>query len=88
LGGGAFRHCRKLRGFETGPFQTVRAAIQAVTISDRGGCSDADTRELQVASMSDDLTYGDSYACPMNYQHFVGGQSLDNLQHVLFAFDP
>ncbi|HEY2902308.1 MAG TPA: hypothetical protein VGL59_17130 [Polyangia bacterium] len=31
---------------ETGPFQTVRAAIQAVTISDRGGCSDADTREL------------------------------------------
>ncbi len=68
-------------------WQAVKAAIAAVTVSDRTICgADLEQRQLAVDSTTGSLTYGDDfYACQPNYPAFVTTASLDNLQTVFSA---
>ena len=68
-------------------WQAVKAAIAAVTVSDRTECgADLEQRQLVVDSTTGSVTYGDDfYACQPNYPHFVTTASLDNLWTVLSA---
>lgn len=68
-------------------WQAVKAAIAAVTVSDKTTCgADAGQRQLEVDSTTGSVTYGDDfYACEPNYPYFVTTESLDNLWMVLSA---
>ena len=68
-------------------WQSVKAAIAAVTVSNKTSCgADAGQRQLEVDSTTGSVTYGDDfYACEPNYPQFVTTQSLDNLWAVLSA---
>jgi hypothetical protein len=73
--------------FDDTQWQAVKAAIAAVTVSDKTSCgADLEQRELVVESTTGSVTYGDDfYACLQNYQSFVTTTSLDNLSTVLSA---
>jgi hypothetical protein len=68
-------------------WQAVKAAIAAVTVSNKTGCgADLEQRQLVVDSTTGSETYGDDfYACEANYPYFVATASLDNLWAVLSA---
>ena len=68
-------------------FQTLTAAIAAVTVSANRQCgADANYRELTVESANGSLTYGDDfYGCLTTYHDFVTFDGLNNLSSVLFA---
>jgi len=70
-------------------WQTVRAALGAVTVSSQRDCgADADTRDLTVARGEASLTYGDDfYGCLPSYPVFVTFDSLNNLWSVLSAIN-
>jgi hypothetical protein len=63
----------------------VRTALGAVSVSDRRVCgADKGQVELEVATSTQSLTYGDDfYGCVPNYTAFVDTASLDNLYAVL-----
>jgi hypothetical protein len=64
---------------------TVRAALGAVTVSNKRTCgADKGTVELEMSTLTQSLTYGDDfYGCLPNYKAFVDTQALDNLYSVL-----
>lgn len=68
-------------------FQTLTAAVGAVTVSANRQCgADANYRELKVESASGSLTYGDDfYGCLTTYHDFVTFDGLNNLSSVLSA---
>jgi hypothetical protein len=72
---------------DDGQWQAVKAAIAAVTVSDRTVCgADLWRRHLVVDSPAGSVTYGDDfYACQPDYPYFVTTESLNNLSAVLAA---
>jgi hypothetical protein len=70
-------------------WQTVRAALEAVTVSSQRTCgADADTRDLTVVRGEATLTYGDDfYGCLTSYSAFVTSDSLGNLWSVVSAIN-
>jgi hypothetical protein len=70
-------------------WQTVRAAIEAVTVSSQRTCgADADTRDFTVVRGEASLTYGDDfYGCVTSYSAFVTSASLGNLWSVVSAIN-
>jgi hypothetical protein len=72
---------------DDGHWQAVKAAIAAVTVSDRTICgADLERRHLVVDSPNGSVSYGDDfYACQPDYPYFVTTASLNNLSTVLAA---
>lgn len=70
-------------------WQTVRAAIEGVTVSSQRTCgADADTRDLTVVRGEASLIYGDDfYGCVTSYSAFVTSASLGNLWSVVSAIN-
>jgi hypothetical protein len=79
----------RLVSLDPAQWQTVRAAIEAVTVSSQRTCgADADTRDLTVARGEASLTYGDDfYGCVPSYSAFVTSASLGNLWSVVSAIN-
>lgn len=73
--------------FDQTQWQTVKAAIAAVIVSDKTTCgADLEQRQLVIESGTGGVTYGDDfYACVPSYPYFVTTESLNNLRTVLSA---
>ena len=68
-------------------WDSVQAALAAVTLSDRTSCgADGNTESITMQTASDAVTYGDDfYACEHQHPSYVTRESLDNLYATLSA---